>query len=566
MSSSVPSVPRAVPVDGREPFRARFALVDAGGGLVRPPELSAVGAFRPDGRGGLVAPAADLDGRWGYLDGDGRRRSGPALEHATGFDAEGLSRFRADGAWGYAGTDGAPVVPARFTEAGPFSYGLAVVRTPEGVGYADTAGTVVVGGAYRDAGRFGANGLGGVMLPDGRCGYVDRAGHMVIAPRFDGARPFTAAGTAPARLDGAWGLIDDRGEWIVPPSFTLFSAFDGNGLAHVIGGGPGESFAAFVDVRGTVVVRRDGEMDDSFSCGLLKVGNEWTRGFLDVTGSLAIEPVYEWADAFDPGGASVARAGGARAWGVLRTDGSYSPVPHREPVTDTDGWIVGFDGGHGLAPFLGHDGDVVHVDRDGRDVCRVRADDDGAAVALLDAAGRTLWRGTAGPGTFERPAPFLGPDGRDHVDEPAVTEGDLGAAVRELLDLPSREFRPCSLLERNEDPYDLDELDDHDLERTHFGAVRVVASNRLDAAWLTEYPFLLEETQERFAEVLDTCERRLRERFGEPLAHPGTLLRTGDGEWAVAWEADGRRLVLQLFELVGDGDHELQIWLAVTDL
>ncbi|WP_423832564.1 hypothetical protein [Streptomyces manipurensis] len=137
--------------------------------------------------------------------------------------------------------------------------------------------------------------------------------------------------------------------------------------------------------------------------------------------------------------------------------------------------------------------------------------------------------------------------------------------MRELLDLPAREFRPSSLLERNEDPYDLDELDDHDLERTHFGAVRVVASSRLDAAWLTEYPFLLEETQERFAEVLDTCERRLRERFGEPLAHPGTLLRTGDGEWAVAWEADGRRLVLQLFELVGDGDHELQIWLAVTD-
>ncbi|WP_423832563.1 WG repeat-containing protein [Streptomyces manipurensis] len=167
--------------------------------MVRPPELSAVGAFRPDGQGGLVAPAADLDGRWGYLDGDGRRMSGPALGHATGFDGEGLSRFRADGAWGYAGTDGAPVVPARFTEAGPFSYGLAVVRTPEGVGCADTAGTVVVGGAYRDAGRFGVNGLGGVMLPDGRCGnewtrgFLDVTGAPAIGTCTSGPTPSTPA-------------------------------------------------------------------------------------------------------------------------------------------------------------------------------------------------------------------------------------------------------------------------------------------------------------------------------------------------------------------------------------
>ncbi|MEU6312152.1 WG repeat-containing protein [Streptomyces sp. NPDC047014] len=567
MSRSTPPVPRAVPVEGGAPFGRRFALVDPAAGLVRPPDLSAVGRFRADGRGGLVAPAADLSGRWGYLDGRGHWLAEPALEHATDFDGAGLSRFLADGAWGYADTAGTPVGPARFTEAGPFSYGLAAVRTPEGVGYADPTGAVVIGGTYRQAGRFGPNGLGGVMLPDGRCGYVGREGRTVIAPRFEGARPFTATGTAPVCLGGLWGLIDTEGEWILPPSFTLCNAFDENGLAYVIGGGPGDSFAGFVDTRGTLVLRRDGEMDDALSCGLLKVGNEFTRGYLDATGAPAIEPVYAWTDRFDRGGAAVALPAGQTAWGVLRTDGSFTPTPHAEPLTDTDSWITGFDGGHGLAPFLTTEGDIVHVDREGRDLCRIRtASADGSTVALLDAAGRTLWEDSTAPGTFERNPLFLSADARTHIDHPETAEGDIGAAVRALLDLPARTFRPTSLIcDRDEDPYDLSALDDYDLERTHEGAILTIASTWLAAEWLTEYPFLQERTQQCFAEILDTCVDRLSSHLGRPpLADSATLLRGGDGEWSADWEVDGRRLVLQLFELVGDGDHEIQIWLAVT--
>ncbi|MFJ2823216.1 hypothetical protein ACIO7M_19180 [Streptomyces toxytricini] len=60
--------------------------------------------------------------------------------------------------------------------------------------------------------------------------------------------------------------------------------------------------------------------------------------------------MYERADRFDAGGACVARRAEPPAWDVLRTDGRFTPVPHLEPVTDDDGWITGFDGGHGPAP------------------------------------------------------------------------------------------------------------------------------------------------------------------------------------------------------------------------
>ncbi|MFE2144491.1 WG repeat-containing protein [Streptomyces sp. NPDC059456] len=564
---STPPAPHAVPVEGRAPFGLRFALVDHTGGLVRPAELTAVGAFREDGRGGLTAPARDLAGTWGYLDGRGRWLAEPSLEDATGFDAAGLSRFLTDGLWGYADTTGAAVIPARFVKAGPFSHGLAAARTETGSGYVDATGAFVIDPVHRAAGPFAANGLAGVRVADGRLGYVGRDGRLAIAARFDGIRPFNAAGTAPVRLGEEWGLIDADGAWVVEPCFRRLDAFDENGLAYAVGGGIGDWFLGFVDARGRVVVRREGEMDEVLRCGLLKVGDHYTRGFRDATGALVIDEAYEWTDRFDAVGAAVARPADPPVWGVLRSDGSFTPTPHPEPLTDSERWIVGFDGGHGLAPFLTPEGDVVHVGRDGRDVCRVEVDaPDGSAVALRDASGDTVWRATAEAGTFERRAPFLAADVRAHVDHAAAWEGDIGAVVRELLDLPRREFHPCSLIfDRNEDPYDLTELDEYDRENTAHGAMHVIASTWLAAEWLTEYPFLEDNAQDCFEEIRETCERRLRERFGEPLADVVNCLRSGDGEWQATWEAEGRHLVLQSYELVGDGDRELQVWLAVVD-
>ncbi|WP_229920414.1 hypothetical protein [Streptomyces avidinii] len=142
---------------------------------------------------------------------------------------------------------------------------------------------------------------------------------------------------------------------------------------------------------------------------------------------------------------------------AVRTDGSFTPVPHSEPLTDSERWITGFDGGHGLAPFPNPEGGLVHVGLDGSDVCRVEVDaPDGGAIALRDAAGTTQWRAAAAPGTFERQRPFLADDVRAYVDHTAAWDGDIGAVVRELLDRPPREFYPTSLIfDDDEDPYDL---------------------------------------------------------------------------------------------------------------
>lgn len=54
---------------------------------------------------------------------------------------------------------------------------------------------------------------------DGLLGYVDLAGQWAITPRFENAGAFSPGGLAPAFDAQAWGLIDRRGAWVVPPAW-----------------------------------------------------------------------------------------------------------------------------------------------------------------------------------------------------------------------------------------------------------------------------------------------------------------------------------------------------------
>jgi len=70
---------------------------------------------------------------------------------------------------------------------------------------------------------------------EGRYGYVDAAGKVVIPARFEKAKPF-CSGLAAVRLGGKWGYIDKTGELVIPPQYDEASGFV-NGLAYVRKGG-----------------------------------------------------------------------------------------------------------------------------------------------------------------------------------------------------------------------------------------------------------------------------------------------------------------------------------------
>lgn len=106
------------------------------------------------------------------------------------------------------------------------------------------------------------------VVVNGKYGYIDRTGTMVILPRFDNAFPFSE-GLALVSIEYRWGHIDESGGFAVAPRFWNADSFhDGR--------------AMFTDE------------------------NSRKNGYIDRTGAIVIPPTYDFAEPFRGG---IARVG-----------------------------------------------------------------------------------------------------------------------------------------------------------------------------------------------------------------------------------------------------------------
>ena len=68
---------------------------------------------------------------------------------------------------------------------------------------------------------------------DGKYGYADKSGRIVIPFAFDDAYSFEQ-GLAAAETDGNWGYIDKNGRTVIEPQFDSVMGFGGSGLEMCI--------------------------------------------------------------------------------------------------------------------------------------------------------------------------------------------------------------------------------------------------------------------------------------------------------------------------------------------
>ncbi|MFC4256430.1 hypothetical protein GRI97_10115 [Altererythrobacter xixiisoli] len=226
---------------------------------------------------------------WGFVNAEGRMAAEPQFALADPFGVDGLARVgRADPAdgtmrYGFVDRSGRIVVPPIYTDAMPFSAGMAVVKIDGKSGAVDTQGRQIIATTFSIIGNFADNGLaparsdgqspfgyigrdgafripaqfyfagsftpsetlGGmdapdglarVGLPDGRTGYIDAAGQ--VKARFPA--DMTARGISPngmvlieSRDSNMYGYADQSGRLVIAPRFTGAGAFAANGLARV---------------------------------------------------------------------------------------------------------------------------------------------------------------------------------------------------------------------------------------------------------------------------------------------------------------------------------------------
>lgn len=123
--------------------------------------------------------------------------------------------------------------------------------TTEPLGYMDPTGKTVIG--LKGQGYTGAwpfyGGLAGVVNQDGKVGFIDKTGALVIPCAYDDSHAIFCDGLCPVQKDGKWGYIDKTGATVIP--FEYDEAYGaGSGLAAVIRDGK----CGLVDYNNHVVV------------------------------------------------------------------------------------------------------------------------------------------------------------------------------------------------------------------------------------------------------------------------------------------------------------------------
>ena len=201
---------------------------------------------------------------------------------------------------------------------------------------------------------------------DGKWGYINTDGEMVIDPIYDSANSFSE-GLAAVQSKGRWGYINTKGETVI--AFTMDSTFAfSDGMAVFASG----IYYGYINREGKVVIKATYEEAGNFHNGIAcvkegvrygfidKEGNKLTEfeyglksklseglipvfygdtskgintGYIDATGKQVLE--FRWYEAKDfSNGLAAAKDEYTKPWGYINQSGEYVIAPQWDFAED----------------------------------------------------------------------------------------------------------------------------------------------------------------------------------------------------------------------------------------
>lgn len=122
--------------------------------------------------------------------------------------------------------NGKIIIQPKYGEIMGFSEYLAAVKVGSKWGFVDTSFNLVIQPFVTQKEDFYfSNGLVKVK-PNGKIGFMDRAGKMVLPAIYDHAYDFGDGGLAPVYLNEKFGLINKKGETVVPFEYAAALEFE----------------------------------------------------------------------------------------------------------------------------------------------------------------------------------------------------------------------------------------------------------------------------------------------------------------------------------------------------
>lgn len=275
---------------------SRWGYINADVKMVTPPQYDRTTRFS----GGLAA--VKVTGEWARTK-DGIRVAGTPEHHTAPAVPDGKA---VSGKWGYVDEDLEFVIAPVYEEAGPFSDGRAFVTRDGKAGYIDTTGRMVIREEV-PARKAGFSEGMALVLRDGKWGFMDVSGKVVIEPAFSEAWAFSDGVSRVRTEDGRHGFINKSGKKAFAAMYEEARDFGEKRAAVKIDGKWG-----YIDPRGKTVIKPRFDYAGVFSEGLAAVAVDWKFGYIDPKGKIVIEPQFGWGGAFSEGLALVDRPDGSR--------------------------------------------------------------------------------------------------------------------------------------------------------------------------------------------------------------------------------------------------------------
>lgn len=266
---------------------------------------------------------------------------------------------------GYMDLEGNVVIPPEYDWANGFCEGVATVRKEDENGkrmwyVIDGSGKVLAELDYYEVGNFSC-GLTWVHVKDGKYGYVDKTGALVIPLDYYYAEGFSAkTGLAKVKVynqnnDAKYGFINASGEMVISAEYDDADSFSGTwGLAAVE---KGEKWS-YIDSSGTVVLEVEYDQANSFySDGIASVfcyeGQKMRYGLINTNGELIVELQYDKISSFVDGLAAVMRRDEEEneKWGFMDTAGNIViPLEYKDAsCLGGVAWVQRYeDGAYGI--------------------------------------------------------------------------------------------------------------------------------------------------------------------------------------------------------------------------
>ena len=242
------------------------------------------------------------------------------------FQAAGPVPFRKGKKTGYMDRSRDKVlIEPRFDGGDRFYSGRARVELDGKTGYIDETGKLVIPAQFESGGRFGFHRAPelAAIWKDGKCGMIDRSGKIVIEPKYDNFGEFLV-GSIEVHVGERVGLVSRTGKVLIEPKYDDVYYFS-EGLACVVLDGK----FGFVGEAGKLVIEARFTGAGAFGSGLAPVEIDHRAwGFIDRTGALKLPAIYKGALSFSEGLAGVAiskvlpgRDRPHLRWGMIDTRG-----------------------------------------------------------------------------------------------------------------------------------------------------------------------------------------------------------------------------------------------------